>query len=34
LKDSNLASTVAGSPFVTRFNRTNGVLPIVLVMSA
>jgi hypothetical protein len=32
LKDSTLASTVAGSPCVTRFNRTSGVLPIVLLL--
>jgi len=33
LKDSSLASTVASIPFVTLFNLTNGVLPMVWVMS-
>lgn len=32
LKDSTLASTVASRPFVTRFSRTSGVLPMVLVI--
>ena len=34
LKDSSLASTVACSPCVTRFNLTSGVFPMVLVMSS
>jgi len=34
LKDSSFTSTVASKPFVTLFNFTRGVLPMVLVRSA
>jgi hypothetical protein len=33
LNDSTLASTAAGTPSVTRFSLTNGVLPVVFEMS-
>jgi hypothetical protein len=34
LKDSNLATTSAAAPSVTRFRRTSGVLPTSWVMSS